>query len=433
MTHASRMSIACTALVFTVLTGCGTGESNSSVTGSFVAKSQTSSLPPDQAMSGALYKPVHNGIPAPVRLNQLQRSNTYYNLMMADTQNGYRSGFIAGHFVMQATKDRGTSWYPIALPTSWNESLIAKGNGQAENPTVRVVDDKTFYVFTVLSNELVVWRATDSGRHFKVEHFPLTKAYQMESVSTLGDQDSYILLRGIGKNLDTHELLHVTAQGTKIQPMHLVKGATDAGLPATAKGVATFGSEKDGTVAATTTDGRLHVYQTRDGGKTWLTRSLTPPKGLNGWMAVRVYQPVQLGPEKTFVARYVGTKGGRAAIKTVVYQTRDNGYTFSSVVADRLTDAAADYLGNPVQFINPDYGFTISDGRLLMTTDSGNSWKTQHTPVLERRLHQYPRVLDIDFISANTAFVVLQSSDYRQTLVLRSNDGGLSFEVVREL
>lgn len=340
---------------------------------------------------------------------------------------------MANHFLMQATNDKGNTWYPMALPTSWAQNILAPGNGQLENPSVQVVDNSSFYVFSLISKSLVVWTTTNSGKQFHVRRIPLDDSFQLQSVSTPGMNDAYVLLRATGKRPRPIELVHLTQGGAHVQILHLTQSHFGLGLLKNAQAVIAFTSDSRGKIAATTPDGHLYLFQTTDGGQTWRHRLVAPPQALNGSKAVHVYQPKQLGPETTFVARYVASKAGSPAIKTVVYHSADYGQHYSATLADRLDQAVADYMGTPVRFINPSYGITIADGRMLLTTDAGHSWKTLHTTVIEQTLRDYPRVLGIDYLTVNSIFVVLQSRDYRQTVCYRSTDSGLTFQKMREM
>lgn len=434
MTILSKLRLTSYILLTTAVTGCQPAVTNHSQVESFASRAQTSSLPSHPAQSGVLLqKPAHNGIPAPVRLNQLQRSNTYYHLMMSDPSHGYRSGFMANHFVMQATSDKGNTWYPIALPTSWSQQMLAPGTGQLENPHVHVLDNTSFDVLILRPKSLVVWKMTNTGKQFQIERFPLDGEFQLESSSVPSTKDAYVLLHQSVKGSDQMKLLHLTEHVSRMETMRLSPNASGLGLPSHAQAAVYFTSDKAGQVVATTPDGRLHLYQTSDSGHTWKQKLMSPPAALKGWKAVHVYQPIQLGTETTFVARYVGTQHSRSAIKTVIYHSVDGGRNYRATVADRLDQSAADYLGTPVRFINPDYGITVADGRLMLTTDSGDTWKAMHTTAIEEALHTYPRVLDIDYLAVNSIFVVLQSRDYRQTVYFRSTDSGLTFQRMREM
>ncbi|MFD1676890.1 hypothetical protein [Alicyclobacillus fodiniaquatilis] len=413
--------------IFMGATGCGTANNQ---TGALVSKSMTSSK--KTSTSGwMLHKPEHPGIPATVRLNSLERSNSWYTIDMASNEIGYRWGFLNGHFAMERTEDGGQNWNSVALPMTLTLAQMTPGNGQLINPNVQILDETTVYMFAVSGHQLIALHSADGGSHFSTKRLPLaTNGLRIESVNLLGDTDGWILLRGSGQDAATHLLYHLTNAATKATSQHVTAGATDAGLPASAQAVVRFTNPKDGWLLATATDGKLRLYATADGGATWRMRNLAAPSELDGYKAARVYTPVILEQEGTFVVRYTRT-GAQSPVKTVVFRSRDRGVHFTGQIVNELNDAMADYTGQPVFFATPDYGWSISDARLVMTRDSGTSWKTIHAPGLETTLHSYPRVLALDFVSDLSGFVLLQSQDYRKTQLLHTDDEGSSWSVVQ--
>ncbi|WP_284285313.1 WD40/YVTN/BNR-like repeat-containing protein [Alicyclobacillus fastidiosus] len=166
----------------------------------------------------------------------------------------------------------------------------------------------------------------------------------------------------------------------------------------------------------------------RQMGATWHARTIPAPSGLTHFMCVRAYKPVMHEQEGTFVARYLGTDAGHAVVRTVVYHTNDGGTHLQATVAQTLDDATSDYMGHPVHWLDSDSGYAIRDGRLTVTNDSGRLWHNVPSPALETALPRYPRVLAIQFLSQTEGFVHLQSRDYAHTVLLKTVDGGTTWD-----
>ncbi|WAH39453.1 WD40/YVTN/BNR-like repeat-containing protein [Alicyclobacillus dauci] len=370
----------------------------------------------------ALQKPHQANIPATSAIGALQKSNTLYNLTMTGEDTGYRWGFVNGVFTMQRTMDGGAQWFPITLPTPWTLAQLSAGSGQLENPGVEVVDPESVYVFGLIGKNLLALHTSDGGHHWSTKSLSLDQSgMQIESVNMVGNQHGWILLRGGTKP----SFYRLENNATEFYPLKVQNGGTrTTGLPASAQAVVRFTNSNDGWLVATTSDGLLHFYMSHNGGDTWAGKTLPPPQGLKGWKAVRVFQPVILEKEGSFLVRYERITNGKAQMRIGTFRSIDGGAHFKSWFSDELDDATADYSGTPAHFINSDYGWTINDQRLMATWDGGFTWRTIHSSSLESILHAYPRVLSMDFMSDTFGWMLLQTGDYKRTALVKVTVNG---------
>ncbi|GMA62489.1 hypothetical protein NZD89_22220 [Alicyclobacillus fastidiosus] len=419
------------------LTGCsvysnndtgqpGHGRGKADSFGAFTGDTRTSSKESVLDTSGLAHqKPTDPSIPATVSLRALQQSNTYYNLSMATGEVGYRWGYVNGQLAMERTEDQGKSWYSLTLPLALRLDQMKAGTGALENPNVQVVDPDSVYVFAVIGSRLLSLHTADAGHDWTQTSLPLaTGGLQLASVSLLGDQDGWMLLRGQGKQSGIHELYHLQDHATKATLLHVRPNAKDAGLPSGAQAVVSFTNPQKGWLVAATTASAVQLYMTNDAGRTWSSKTLPAPQELTGWKAVLVYQPAILEQEGSFLVRYARQTGAKMQYQVAGFRSINGGLQFKSRVEDQLQDAMASYTGDPAYFLNPDYGWAINDQRLVATWDGGMTWRTIHSSSFEPILHAYPRILGIDFVSDTVGYCLLQSADYKKTAFVHLTENG---------
>ncbi|MFB5190205.1 hypothetical protein [Alicyclobacillus fastidiosus] len=419
------------------LTGCsvnsnndtgqpGHGRGKADSFGAFTGDTRTSAKESTLHTSGmATQKPNDPNIPAAVSLRALQQSNTYYNMSMASGDVGYRWGYVHGQLALERTEDEGQSWYSVPLPRALPLDQMRAGTGVIENPNIQVVDADSVYVFAVVGSHLLSLHTADAGHHWTQTSLPLAASgLQLASVSLLGDQDGWLLLQGQGKQSSIHELYHLQNHATKATLLHLTPNAKDAGLPTGAQAVVNFTNPQNGWLAAATSGGALQLYSTHDAGSTWSSKPLPAPQGLTGWKAVRVYQPAIFEQEGSFLVRYARQTAGKTQYQVAGFRSINGGLQFKSRVEDQLQDAVANYTGDPAYFLNPDYGWTVNDQRLVATWDGGMTWRTIHSSTFEPILHAYPRILGIDFVSDTVGYALLQTADYKRIAFVRLTENG---------
>lgn len=371
-------------------------------------------------------------VPAPVHLNQLRRSNTWYNFHFSSALTGYRWGGMDDHFSMQRTIDGGRHWRDISLPAAYSSALAMRLQTGSPVPVVQVVDGESIYVLTTDCKQFTVLQADATGRHWRVHKFTLPRTeLALESVSLVGGGEGWALFRDASGTGTSYELVRFEMWQPQMQVQHVAPASRDAGLAGTTQATVKFCDPSHGWIVAIAADGKLHDYLTADGGATWHASTIVAPTSLTHFTCVRAYEPVMHEQEGTFVARYLGTDAGHAVIRTVVYHTNDGGLHLQSTVAEALDDATSDYMGDPVHWLDSDSGYAIQDSRLSVTNDSGRLWHSVPSPTLETSLPSYPRVLAIQFLSETEGFVLLQSRDYSHTLLLKTVDGGTTWDRMR--
>ncbi|WP_067621537.1 WD40/YVTN/BNR-like repeat-containing protein [Alicyclobacillus acidiphilus] len=424
MRRLTAISLASAMALTVCLGGCNVSNTNGAA-GSMVSKPETS-VRPSHAPDGAMVQePYQTAIPALTSFAAWQRSNAWYHFEMANASEGYRWGYMNGRFAMQRTSNEGGAWSTISLPVTFTTADGTTGSGWSENPNVQIVGPDSIFVYGIQGQTLVACRSADAGQHWIVSKSNLGRTgYQLVSVSQPSRSDAWLwLTRGTGNQGETR-FLHLISRSNQATVASMRTGVIDNGKGGVIDGAWTFNNDKQGWMAAISPTGQLYLCQTNDGGSTWTSRLLHAPKPLGALPAVRVYAPVRLGSEGTFVAVFQANRQGAADNRVVVFRSRDGGKTFAGQLVDRLDQAQANVEGAPAVFINPDNGFAVSRDRLLRTTDSGDSWRWEHSNSLETALQKYPCVLGIDFLTEGIGYMLLGSRDHTQSVLFRTDDTG---------
>ncbi|MFT3702736.1 MAG: YCF48-related protein [Agriterribacter sp.] len=145
------------------------------------------------------------------------------------------------------------------------------------------------------------------------------------------------------------------------------------------------------------------ILKTTDGGKNWKSYAFS-------------YDPIMAlsFPEKNV---------GYAATGKQVFKTEDKGNTWKVTSNFELVD----YIGGLQQmhFTDENKGFvTLSaNTRVYYTSDGGKNWN-DFSPTY----YSYESISDIDFITPNTGFMILQSGS--NSLIVKTKDGGATWEDV---
>ncbi len=116
---------------------------------------------------------------------------------------------------------------------------------------------------------------------------------------------------------------------------------------------ADFSSLTDGWIVATDRSGRLHLWATADGGRSWKPVGVIP--GGPAWSPVSV--------------RAISIKIGWLGLGQTLLATEDRGQTWTEISLPTGVVVAS------LEVVNANLGWLVStDGRLAQTHDGGKSW-----------------------------------------------------------
>lgn len=370
---------------------------------------------------------VDTAIPAPVRLSQLKRSNTWYNTRFVTSQEGYRWGFRNTQFALQHTGDRGRHWEAVSLPANWMSSVAS--NVDSATPFVQVKAPGALFVLSQSARQLTVLASESKAQIWSQHQFRLPDDnLRIHSVSMLSNGDGWVVLSNATSG-KVALLLHIQLADVARTQVQRVDGSTRApALGGSVQAVVRFVTPEQGWIVARWPDGKVRQFSTQDGGANWRCHVVVSPPSFAHFRCVQVYAPaVRDDGTGTFVARYVGFQSGHAVVHTAVFWTEAGKTSMFAEPVDTIDFAVSDYWGTPIAWLDADSGFTIRDSRLIVTHDAGASWVWIPSRQLERALSQFPRILSLQFVSQTDGFAYLQSRDYRQTILLATTDGGITW------
>lgn len=348
-------------------------------------------------------------LPAPTP-EPLQGAGALKALHMVDAQTGWA---LAERAILR-TADGGRTWAdvtPAGIPRP-------AADGSTYWAGQHFVDRDHAWVLVARGQELTLLRTADAGRTWQEARLPVEG---MGALFTSLDAERGWALVGQGVAAGSEA---VAVLGTEDG------GATWALLSATdpqnpQPGQLPFGGNKRGIAFADAAngwvsvyqpvDGRVLLYATHDGGRTWAEQVLPLPAG---------YADAQAAPEAPvfFNAREGALAVGlfRHAPVTVLYVTRDGGATWTPTTPIIAADGGAIRMA----LLSADEGRAlvapvpgISDRvELRHTTDGGRTWTTLGSdPALAK-------VLELQFADRDRGWALC--NDGQSSYVLVTQDGG---------
>ncbi|MBX5475624.1 MAG: hypothetical protein IRZ18_00660 [Clostridia bacterium] len=162
------------------------------------------------------------------------------------------------------------------------------------------------------------------------------------------------------------------------------------------------------------------LFKTDDGGATWRQAQLPLPEGYDDdsmWATA---------PQWFSDGRGVLVVNYRAAdLPGIVYSTQDGGQTWTRAGNVQLPDR-----GNlSADFVNPLHGYAVGGDPLglLSTDDGGKTWKK----VDARDGIDWDEVTQLDFVDADTGWLVVRSPSSKRWTTFKTVDGGHHWAEVR--
>lgn len=159
--------------------------------------------------------------------------------------------------------------------------------------------------------------------------------------------------------------------------------------------------------------GRIYLYQTADGGRTWTPSAVAAPTEYTE-AELQTPGPVFVDPEIGFLPVHISHQQG---VMLAVYTTRDGGAKWT---------LAPQYIpqGGSMDFVSRDVGFAWNAHNFYVTQDGAQSW-TSIAPDVDFT----DSFAGMDFVSAQVGFVLSDQAD-RGKRVYVTRDSGKTWEIV---
>jgi len=263
-----------------------------------------------------------------------------------------------------------------------------------------------------------VFHTVDGGRTWRNVAVP---ALDAKSIHFINPHDGWLLskeLDGSGMGREAANIYRSVDSGATWKKIAGTSAHDESsGLPLVgAKMAITFRNSTTGWITGGgIVNDQLHVYLTRDGGRSWRQQGIPlPPDVTSPWHD----HPI---PPKFFTAQdgilaveydYGETQNPPSYISIVVfYATHDGGKTwkYTTPVPARLT-----YWDSPSSFVDMNHGWASDGHTLYVTSDGGRQWtKIEPNPA-------FVDVTQLDFISPEVGWAVRQTSPF----LVKTVDGG---------
>jgi len=284
------------------------------------------------------------------------------------------------------------------------------------------LDAKHAYIGVLQHGATSLLRTQDSGKtwtsvHFNFSRFTNVDIYQITFLDVQHGWIAFDKAHGFGKY---QIVLMSTSDGGKTWRQLLdTTQSSLSGLPNRGPKTFHFMSTQKGWMTGpedAATNARL--YETHDGGKTWIRVPLPA--------LPNVAYSVSYGPyfttthDGTLLVRYGTLQGTYSYLFT--YRTHDGGKTWMANTAQQ-TKATTEW--NTLTFCNAEQGWVLgldSSRKPIIhrTSDGGRSWKTVHPA----GLHLFTEViLDLNFLTPTQGTTIDKADDGTQTL-FQTNDAG---------
>jgi photosystem II stability/assembly factor-like uncharacterized protein len=256
---------------------------------------------------------------------------------------------------------------------------------------------------------------SDGGRRWTVVgRRPSSYGCTLQFVSP---DDGWCTLIGAALGSETVKLYRTEDGGTRWQVVLSTSPANNVA------GSLPFGCDKDvqfvgpsvGWAMFACEAGVSPLYETLDGGATWIRRRVAAPAGgVGGGGSGFSGAPVLADADGA-----VGYTIDAPKERSVVYVSRDSGVSWRAVTPP---GGAQPWL---VDIITPLQWRLVAGERILATDDGGRSWYTITADVDFAPYSLYASTLaPVDFTSAAIGWIVNQSSPTAPTLLWRTTDGG---------
>lgn len=274
----------------------------------------------------------------------------------------------------------------------------------------------------VASNALqTVASTSDSGRHWKVEgRSPSTYGCELQFVTALDGWCAAIGAAAGSEGVD----LYRTEDGGKHWRL-----VSDTGPTTGSPGSLPFGCDKNiqfvspsvgWAVFSCNGGGPAPLYESTNGGRTWVSREVTKPSGLFGYGGFAGV-PALVGADGA--VGYTFQLNGSTR-RTVVYVSTDAGASWHAVAPPGRAE------GWLVDTMTPLHWRLVNGDHILATDDGGRTWHTITSNVSFNLFYDFtsPGPPVVDFVTNEVGWIV--STSGAGTSLWRTTDGGSTWRRV---
>lgn len=385
----NRYVTASVALMITgILAGCGSTQvSPTQGTGTTNTTINVADTPSNTSKNSGV-----SNITLPSQSSQKSATPVLTSLRMINSTVGWGTG-------------RNTVWYTTDSGMHWT-NVTPKGLKTSSNLQMKIYGIGHSNAWVAISglHLFAMYHTTDQGQSWEKQqvHDEGTPI----SLHFTNQDDGWLALEQGAAAGNDRETIYQTDNGgsswNKIAFTNEIRGGT---LPFSGdKTGASFIDNNHGWATGDThLNGRVDLYQTTDGGHTWISRNISVSSKLKN-EELTSYPPIFFG-QKDGILPVVSNLG------LITYRTTDGGnrWTPTSVVQSQVQNGQI----NEWSFVSVNNGFATGGNQLFITRDGGDTWKVIQTNV------SFKNVNELDFISSIDGWALTISGSLYHT-----TDGG---------
>lgn len=359
---------------------------------------------------------------------QIQTRLNDFKLLSETT--GLAWGATRNELRLYLTQDRGQTWTNISPASS-----VQFPNSLEFGKDLFFIDSVNGWIVrnSLGSGEAIVLRTVDGGLTWKMASLP--EGSTVSAIFFANQQNGWILT----ENTNGVKTLYLTVNGgaawKKVMSSPVIKDNTETELALPKEGHAvamTFTSKSNGFVTVLD-QGQPKLFVTNSGGIQWEENEhfFNPGKYTKCTSFV-------VGTPTLFTSN---TKTGYVPVgcnkdnttKFNGYFTTDSGATWTLApfgLPWQIVQSEANELQAPY-FLNNQVGWTIQGTTVLQTLNQGKDWLAlPESEKLTKVLLEYNEIVKMQFYSENVGWLLVSKSDQKRSLLLQTQDGGISWRVL---
>ena len=330
-------------------------------------------------------------------------------------------GYQQGSFTLLKTMSGGRDWHRIPLPLQ--PPHYDSENAQAA-VSVYFLNERYGWIgwIDVQTSSLQLLKTADGGQHWQHADSPVPPNVTLiRKIEFVTPDTGWILYLSQSGLSGVNKFLYASQDGGN--SWHSIMSTLP--YPGTRVNIHFLNATDGWITIGNPASSNILLFRTTDGGKTWenMDKFLPVPKSYKKFNALSASSPVFSGPHNLAGIFSVNFYAENQHYP-VLYHTGNGGETWSPIVMKGFANATVNRNGSPAIFINATDGWSLKNSNLYSTNNSGRTWRVMRSKSLKDVLDNYPTIRQLDFVTRQVGWILLESKDDGQSQLLKTTDGG---------